>query len=102
MSKIDMIKFKDFVRVINTSLTHLDINEGDVLFVAGTQQVPEDKEDIYNLRVKLISCLVKDKHIISDKFLLVDPRNVERVSESKQQKLERIMEEDFKKYETSD
>ena len=92
----DVIKFKDFVIVINDALIEAEQPKGNILFVAGSQPIQEDKDDLYNLRTKLIVCPVNNGHIVSDKFLMVDPRNVEKVSNSKQKKLTRIMEEDFK------
>ena len=91
----DMIVFRDFLYVINESLLENGVGKGDELFVVGNQPVQEDEKDPYNLRVKLIVCKVNDTHIDSTKFLLIDPKNVVKVSEVRQNLLTKVMQEDF-------
>ena len=90
-----MIAFKDFVSVKNETLVEAGINQGDELFIAGSQPVQEDQEDLYNLRLKLIACTLKGDHVNTDKFYLIDAKNVEKVADDRQTTLTQILELDF-------
>lgn len=95
---MDVLKFKDFAEVVVDGIEALP--KGSRLFIAGSQPVPEDENDPYNLRVKFIVCPVQDSHIVNYKFYMIDPRSVIAVSTEEQEKLTAIMEEDFKKDES--
>jgi hypothetical protein len=94
----NIIKYGDFVEVTTDRLNDADLYVGNRLFVAGTKAIPEYEADPYILRMKLLVCKVNDEgHIINDKFLMVDPRNVQKVSKTQQKKLAALMHNDFTK-----
>lgn len=93
---MEILKYRDFVEVISSTLDKEELKKGSVLFVAGTQPVSEDAGDPYNLRVKLIVCPTVDGHIVNTKFFMLDPKSVIKVGTEEQLQLIKVMEEDFK------
>lgn len=90
-----MIKTGEFCKVSTKALEDINLSKGSFVYVGGVQAIPENPEDPYTQRVKFIVCPLVDNHIMSDKFFMIDPRNVKKVTKKVQTLLEGMMEEDF-------
>jgi hypothetical protein len=91
-----MIQPKSFVRV-NTDELKDDVGlaKGDRLYVDNLRAIPEDPNDPYTQRVKLITAKLEKGHILSDQLFLIDPSRVAKVGTKEQETLMQNMIEDF-------
>ena len=93
----DMIKEDDYVTITNE--VHANVQVGDVAKCIGCRPVNEDKDDLYNLRLKLI-ILTMDQETnklmsVDDGGTLyyVDAKSLEKVDFITQETLEGINDE---------
>ena len=91
-----MIRSMDFVSITTEALEEVDMPKGSNALVIGHRAVPEDHNDPYTQRVKLIVHPVDGEgHLDASRVLMIDPRNVEIVEDEVQEKLDQILEQDF-------
>lgn len=90
-----MIKPMDFCRVVSSKkLKGSGLSMGDIVMVAGTSQVPATHKDPYLMRTLMTVLVVEGglPIIPSEEngkvALMVDPRSLEKVSDSVQQEYE--------------
>ena len=90
-----MIEVGKFAKVKSKSLSDNGFNEGDLCYVAGNAALPKE-EGSYDLRLYfIIGKLVNDHIDIEAKGFLVDPDNLEPVDEFTNERLKKLLEEDF-------
>jgi hypothetical protein len=90
-----MIRTDSFCVVVTDTLKQFGVERGSYVFIAGTQAIPEDKNDPYTQRVKFIVCPCDGQHIISDRMILIDPTSIQKVTDVEDVALRSVMEEDF-------
>lgn len=95
----DRIKFQDFCKIKTSKLVAAGLEKDSLVFVIGDQYVHEDKNDIYNARVKLVVSPLKDSHVEVDKGIMVDPSNLVKVGKAQAKRLKEVMEKDFSEFE---
>ena len=86
-----LISNEDYVS-IDVAGIHEDLVLNDVVYVAGTQVVHEDKDDLYNLRLKLLVQLTAGDMTLDrgGQIYLVDPCSFTKVCEEQQARYEEI------------
>ena len=95
----DMIKDGDFAKVVNENFLDFDVEKGALVFVAGVKAVPEDENDLYNQRIKMLIHRMDGDHVMFEKTLImVDPRSLKRVGKRKQKTLINHLEKDVAMY----
>lgn len=99
-----LIKHGDFCEVVTDKFVEQGTKRGHVVYVAGQKAIPENPEDLYTQRIKLLVHLMdREGHILTDKGIyLMDPDSLQKVKESKQAILEKIRDEDFYPDESTD
>ena len=91
----NMLEPSDFVVVVNDSLEEYDLYEGSEALVAATQAIPNDENDIYNLRLHVVVHAVVDSHVDTSRMIMIDPLSVTQVSEERGKELTDIFALDF-------
>lgn len=98
MDTVRMMNGGDFAVVTTDSLKHFKLNQNDIVYIGGAQPYPEDPDDPYWLRLKMLVVRMNDGHVMSDtNMLVVDPSNLELVDEELHTELAEILAEDFEK-----
>lgn len=94
----EMISTDDFCKVKNNKLSDVGLTKGMIVYIAGTQVVPENKKDPYTQRIKFIITPLVEGHIQPNgKMYLIDPRNIKKVHQRDQDMYQSNMKEDYDK-----
>lgn len=98
-----LIKHGDFCEIVSDKFVEQGVKRGHIVYVAGSKAIPEDPEDMYNQRVKLLIHIVDHGgHVKLPEVYMMDPRSLQKVDSSKQKKLEGIFKGDFEQDESTD
>lgn len=87
----------NFARMSSDSLAEYGVNEGQLIYLAGSVLVPL-AEDSFDYRMKFLGAFVIDDHItVNDeiKMFYVDPDNFVMIDEEENKRLLAIRDEDF-------
>lgn len=101
-----MVKVGDFCTVVsNKRLKDSGLKTGDEVYVITQRALPVKRSDPYLQRVYSVVVKVSEEGSImlpnsegednGNRSIIVDPRNLEKVSEERGQQLEQKLEEDF-------
>lgn len=85
----------DFVIITNDKLEDDGLVADSRAYVVGTQQIIEDKEDPYTVRLKLIVAKVEEGGVRSDEFFMVDSKSLVKVGAGEETALRTKLEEDY-------
>lgn len=93
----NMLKAGDFVEIKDNFLIEHSIKKGDTLYLAGDSIIPNDENDIYNMRRVFVAAQMDGEHVnIVKQPFMCDPKRLKKVCKAKQEKLNKIFEEDYK------
>lgn len=90
----DMFKNGDFI-IFRGDIGNLGPQDGDEGMVVGSQSLPFDENDIYNLRMHFLVHPVDGDHVDATKMLLTDPKNLELVGTRRTEHLKEMLTIDF-------
>jgi hypothetical protein len=92
-----MLKPHDWATVLS-NLDDVDLGPLDEVHIIGTHILPNDENDVYNLRMHMVVLPVdSDGHVITDsRAIVLDPKHLDKiVDEDRVAKLEGIFKSDF-------
>ena len=99
-----LIKDGDFCEVVSDKFVEHGTKRGHVVYVAGHKAIPENPEDLYTQRIKLlVHKMDRQGHVLPDEGVyIMDPSSLQKVKQSRQDIFRKILEEDFGKDESTD
>lgn len=101
---MDIIKDMDYARIVSDKkLKGSGLTKGDLIMVMANKVVPVKKSDPYLQRIVSIVARVVDGKVLipssksDNKAYVIDPRNLEKVSEDEEKELKQLLEEQYGK-----
>jgi hypothetical protein len=91
-----MIKPGEFCRIVMDISKDVDLPVNSEVYVCGARAIPEDFEDPYTQRIKLLVMpLVDGDTLDASRIYLIDPTRVERINSKRTKMLQQLLQNTF-------
>lgn len=91
-----MIKPGEFCKITEDLTEDVGLSINDEVYVCGVRAIPENAEDPYTQRVKMLVVPIdKDNKLDTSRVMLLDPTRLKRLTTKRAKLLQQLMEDTF-------